>query len=52
MFRNFNLAAGVLALALFGYAQYQGWSLSKTLPILALGALVVVIAFITNNLFF
>jgi hypothetical protein len=27
MFRNFNLAAGVLALALFTYAQYQGWNL-------------------------
>lgn len=27
MFRNFNLAAGLLALALFGYAQHQGWNL-------------------------
>lgn len=27
MFKNFNLAAGVLALALFGYAQHQGWSM-------------------------
>jgi len=27
MFRNFNLAVGVLALALFGYAQHQGWNM-------------------------
>ena len=27
MFRNFNLATGVLALLLFGYAQHQGWNL-------------------------
>jgi hypothetical protein len=27
MFDKFNLAAGVLALMLFGYAQHQGWNL-------------------------
>jgi hypothetical protein len=27
MFKKFNLAAGVLALALFSYAQHQGWNL-------------------------
>lgn len=27
MFGKFNLATGVLALLLFGYAQHQGWSL-------------------------
>ncbi|WP_265946822.1 hypothetical protein [Dechloromonas sp. A34] len=27
MFKHFNLAAGILALALFGYAQHQGWNL-------------------------
>ncbi|MDP3636374.1 MAG: hypothetical protein U0989_11520 [Azonexus sp.] len=27
MFKGFNLAAGVLALALFGYAQHQGWNM-------------------------
>lgn len=27
MFGKFNLATGVLALLLFGYAQHQGWNL-------------------------
>lgn len=27
MFKHFNLATGLLALALFGYAQHQGWNL-------------------------
>ncbi|WP_157651370.1 hypothetical protein [Dechloromonas denitrificans] len=27
MFKHFNLAAGLLALALFGYAQNQGWNM-------------------------
>lgn len=27
MFKNFNLITGLLALALFGYAQHQGWNL-------------------------
>lgn len=27
MFRKFNLAVGLLALALFSYAQHQGWNL-------------------------
>ena len=27
MFGKFNLATGVLALLLFGYAQQQGWNL-------------------------
>ncbi len=27
MFGKFNLATGILALLLFGYAQYQGWNL-------------------------
>lgn len=27
MFKNFNLAAAVLSMALFGYAQHQGWNL-------------------------
>lgn len=27
MFKHVNLAAGILALALFGYAQHQGWNL-------------------------
>lgn len=27
MFRHFNLAVGVLALALFSYAQHQGWNM-------------------------
>jgi hypothetical protein len=27
MFKNFNLITGILALALFGYAQHQGWNL-------------------------
>jgi hypothetical protein len=27
MFRDFNLAAGILALVLFGYAQHQGWNM-------------------------
>lgn len=27
MFRKFNLATGLLALALFSYAQHQGWNL-------------------------
>ena len=27
MFPRFNLAAAVLALALFAYAQYQGWNM-------------------------
>jgi hypothetical protein len=27
MFRHFNLAAGVLALAFFSYAQHQGWNM-------------------------
>lgn len=27
MFRKFNLATGLLALALFSYAQQQGWNL-------------------------
>ena len=26
MVKNFNLITGILALALFGYAQHQGWS--------------------------
>jgi hypothetical protein len=27
MFKHFNLAAGVLALALFTYVQWQGWNM-------------------------
>ncbi len=27
MLKNFNLGAGILALALFGYAQHQGWNM-------------------------
>jgi uncharacterized membrane protein len=27
MFKHFNLAAGLLAILLFAYAQQQGWSL-------------------------
>ncbi len=27
MFGKFNLAAGIFAVALFSYAQYQGWNL-------------------------
>jgi hypothetical protein len=27
MFKNFNVATGILALLLFGYAQHQGWNL-------------------------
>lgn len=27
MYSKFNLAAAVLALALFGYAQQQGWNM-------------------------
>ncbi len=27
MFHKFNLITGILALGLFSYAQYQGWSL-------------------------
>ncbi|MCE1239945.1 MAG: hypothetical protein LWW83_08530 [Azonexaceae bacterium] len=27
MFDKFNLAAAILALSLFGYAQQQGWNL-------------------------
>lgn len=27
MFKHFNLAAGVVALILFGYAQHQGWNM-------------------------
>lgn len=27
MFRNFNLAAGILALLIFAYAQHQGWNM-------------------------
>lgn len=27
MFKNFNLGAGLLALALFSYAQHQGWNM-------------------------
>lgn len=27
MFRNFNLATGILALLLFSWAQHQGWNL-------------------------
>jgi hypothetical protein len=27
MFGKFNLATGILALLLFGYAQHQGWNL-------------------------
>lgn len=27
MFDKFNLAAAILALALFGYSQHQGWNL-------------------------
>lgn len=27
MFKHFNLAAGLLALVLFSYAQVQGWNL-------------------------
>lgn len=27
MFGKFNLAASLFALALFGYAQHQGWNL-------------------------
>lgn len=27
MFKNFNLITGIFALAMFGYAQHQGWNL-------------------------
>ncbi len=27
MFGKFNLATGILALLIFGYAQHQGWNL-------------------------
>ena len=27
MFKNFNLATGILALLLFSYAQHQGWNM-------------------------
>jgi hypothetical protein len=27
MFRHFSLAAGLLALAFFSYAQHQGWDM-------------------------
>lgn len=27
MFKHFNFAAGLLALALFSYAQHQGWNM-------------------------
>lgn len=27
MFKNFNLISGIFALAMFGYAQHQGWNL-------------------------
>ena len=27
MFKNFNLITGLFALAMFGYAQHQGWNM-------------------------
>ena len=50
MFKKLNLVAGILALSLFSYAQWQGWNLFEDVANSNSGAPAVAAGCITSSL--